>query len=1290
MHRSGRREIASAARPLVLRVGSKFVSLCDAVLPPSTIAAYEADVYEACPSTLHFLQNCDDASGERITVRRKMTTDDWPLERTLRLVLSLAADQGPESALRLIAGAWERPARAVIAETDRCDAAILAFARSLLRRSPTHSGGVVGVLSELSGRNRLKTHDAVEMLRLACEHLGRPSTATPWYRLACVVEESEALGILQGAQTAGVLPTVRIAEAYRSADEYLDTYFRLLREDALCALRETFKGLRSEEPAAELNVFRARFVGVAARADPRLDSQLCLVFDVQPTAEPRRWRKLAQQHLMFGNLVALMVGRHCVEWAVVSGRLTGRESVQVWLVRYEPRRSLQELLEMFILGADTLLVASPTYFRAVEPVLVQLKAVDARRLPFESEVLRGEPRRDITPVPLWAPISGDAHALLVGGTPPADTASVARSLARAGAALEPSERVAATSDDESDGSDICWWDEDVDEGLVPKVLGEVARLCRSGLRRDEPLCVFACAGTSSACAVGEPLEIPGTAAIELDDFAIQQATHGGSVGVGEVSVRNTSSFDIVVCTWSTQVESMMLRPGEETSAVVPCWICTGHEKSYIVRSLRGSVSGALAGLREIADGSREGVLDPSQAEAAAMVLTRRLALIQGPPGTGKTMLGHALLEALLPARVLIVTYKNHCLDEFLLRVLRRHRHQAVRIGGRSDDTTLQSINLRALVAQRKRPEAWKECENSGELRTMLQQARDSLSSAKLLCETSAKRVDAARHFSPHIFLEEATDEQLGRFLGARDFRRLCALAKRLHVHGGVRQLLLGSVRPNRNARDTSLHEREVREFERRLLRWLPSPASAVWRVAHRRPQEAAAWSLSSGRGDDDGDADYTAVDEQERYAIGGSEELTEKEVRTLVSLSAETARSPWPRCMPDAKLATTPDLWKLDDAARLQAAGAMAGVAFRRAASKLAEAQELLEQSAAELAALEELLVQEVLRDKTVVAVTLTGASMYAQSIRAWRPQVVLVEEAAEVLESHLIASIGPSVRHVVQIGDHFQLPPKVETHTIQREHLFATSQMQRLISLGYPHVTLRRQGRMLDSMLPLLGSIYPDLQTNFAAIEKAELKPVPDLGSEVFWWDCKGEMTMGRSNTNPTEADRAVRLALFFISRGLHPRKVTLLAAYAAQAALMKRLLADELPPLLEAVGLFEPLRPVILAGHLDTCRVEVMNDGRPRCLDTAKVLAPPTALKDARGHPVAPGTYQAEQVEERGSRHTRLEPVGLPGALSVEVHTIDRFQGDSHMPAARHRALGKSAIRGKWRSRAAQSVFR
>eukprot|EP00972_Heterocapsa_arctica_P034599 5094550-Heterocapsa_arctica.AAC.1 len=75
----------------------------------------------------------------------------------------------------------------------------------------------------------------------------------------------------------------------------------------------------------------------------------------------------------------------------------------------------------------------------------------------------------------------------------------------------------------------------------------------------------------------------------------------------------------------------------------------------------------------------------------------------------------------------------------------------------------------------------------------------------------------------------------------------------------------------------------------------------------------------------------------------------------------------------------------------------------------------------------------------------------------------------------------------------------------------------------------------MLPSMLDLVAPRYlranVQLTTNMSAILAAGLEPPPFLGSEVFWWDCRGTMTAGRSKRNEEEADRAVALAFYMVA---------------------------------------------------------------------------------------------------------------------------------------------------------------
>ncbi len=46
--------------------------------------------------------------------------------------------------------------------------------------------------------------------------------------------------------------------------------------------------------------------------------------------------------------------------------------------------------------------------------------------------------------------------------------------------------------------------------------------------------------------------------------------------------------------------------------------------------------------------------------------------------------------------------------------------------------------------------------------------------------------------------------------------------------------------------------------------------------------------------------------------------------------------------------------------------------------------------------------------------------------------QVVIVEEAGEVFEAHILASLAPTTEHLILIGDHEQLRPKPQLYALQ------------------------------------------------------------------------------------------------------------------------------------------------------------------------------------------------------------------------------------------------------------------
>lgn len=61
----------------------------------------------------------------------------------------------------------------------------------------------------------------------------------------------------------------------------------------------------------------------------------------------------------------------------------------------------------------------------------------------------------------------------------------------------------------------------------------------------------------------------------------------------------------------------------------------------------------------------------------------------------------------------------------------------------------------------------------------------------------------------------------------------------------------------------------------------------------------------------------------------------------------------------------------------------------------------------------------EILRNKRIIGCTTTGAAKYKDTIQGASPDILLVEEAGEILESHVLTALGADAKQMILIGDH-------------------------------------------------------------------------------------------------------------------------------------------------------------------------------------------------------------------------------------------------------------------------------
>ena len=231
-----------------------------------------------------------------------------------------------------------------------------------------------------------------------------------------------------------------------------------------------------------------------------------------------------------------------------------------------------------------------------------------------------------------------------------------------------------------------------------------------------------------------------------------------------------------------------------------------------------------------------------------------------------------------------------------------------------------------------------------------------------------------------------------------------------------------------------------------------------------------------------------------------------------------------------------------------------------------------------------------------VVGMTISGASIYRDTIAALKPQHVLVEEAGEVLEPLLIAALGPWVKRLTLVGDHQQLPPSVETHQLAKAYDFNTSLMERLNNNGLKHETLCAQARMMPEMAQLLLDIYPHYRTSDSVDVQARSSPVAGAVHSMWWWDMGDGVgdhidPEVRSYVNEKEVTAVVALVKHFVNSGVKPKNITVLASYSAQVSRIQQRVQSEVKDVSEGEWPSESREGVAARTLLRTLDQQVKN---------------------------------------------------------------------------------------------------
>ena len=192
------------------------------------------------------------------------------------------------------------------------------------------------------------------------------------------------------------------------------------------------------------------------------------------------------------------------------------------------------------------------------------------------------------------------------------------------------------------------------------------------------------------------------------------------------------------------------------------------------------------------------------------------------------------------------------------------------------------------------------------------------------------------------------------------------------------------------------------------------------------------------------------------------------------------------------------------------------------------------------LARLNELVEEEnfhVLQKARVIGMTTTCAARNRRILQRISPQIVLVEEAAEVLEAHIITSLTKECQHLILIGDHQQLRPNPAVYELATKYKLDVSLFERMVNVGIPCKRLSVQHRMRPEIAALLRHIYKDLENH--EVCGSYTKNIKGMKKNMFFinhshFEESSSENESHSHTNQHEATFLVSLCRLLTSARL------------------------------------------------------------------------------------------------------------------------------------------------------------
>ncbi|KAG8703433.1 hypothetical protein FRC09_004163 [Ceratobasidium sp. 395] len=454
---------------------------------------------------------------------------------------------------------------------------------------------------------------------------------------------------------------------------------------------------------------------------------------------------------------------------------------------------------------------------------------------------------------------------------------------------------------------------------------------------------------------------------------------------------------------------------------------------------------------------RSSFLDKSQVEAVLDALTREISLIQGPPGTGKSYTGVEIIKLLMRngvTPIVLMAFTNHALDHMMLSVLENVTKNIARLGSRSADERISQFSLDKLTRD--------STEHKGTIGSKWKAMKEAEDEMNELMNSMVKKHVPRQEMNITI-IQEFSDHYDNIFTPPRWIGALYTEHTSSDAGWGVSD---NKKKGNPNKL----------EFWRdgRDLSWLSPPDPKKTATGLKTANRYAVDVQSEGQDH------QLQVQKHRAHLLSFLQKHGHSSIPSISTTNRplevlEKDDRVWSMSLLERKKLF--QRWKV---AALERIGDSRLNDFVRLRRNHAEARQQYQD-------IQDQVQVNLLKNVHVIGCTTTGAAKLVSLFASIQPRVMIVEEAGQVLEAHVLAALVPSISQVIMIGDPLQLRPNLvnyklstDNHDTGKIYQFDRSLMERLSQSGLHMSRLDVQRRMRPDISSLIrNTLYPGLVDN-------------------------------------------------------------------------------------------------------------------------------------------------------------------------------------------------------------------